>query len=155
MSTSTAEMPQPSSVNDKEPAATQIGLEMTGMPEPRRIPGGAISELLEREWLVTNGLGGYASGTLAGAATRRYHGLLVAAHAAPLGRVMMFNHLAEQFRAPGAADVWVGGVERPGGATDVQGVDSLTEFRLEFGLPVWRYTVGNCVVEKRIIMPHR
>ena len=45
--------------------------------------------LLEREWLVSNGLGGYASGTICGAATRRYHGILVAALPAPLGRVMM------------------------------------------------------------------
>jgi glycogen debranching enzyme len=51
--------------------------------------------LLSREWLVTNGLGGYASGTIAGVTTRRYHGLLIAAMPAPLGRMMMFNHLSE------------------------------------------------------------
>ena len=51
-----------------------------------------------REWLVTNGLGGYASGTVAGVATRRYHGLLIAAMPAPLGRMMMLNHLSEQLR---------------------------------------------------------
>ncbi len=54
--------------------------------------------LLEREWLVTNGLGGYASGTVSGACTRRYHGLLIAALPAPLGRTLMFNHLAEEVR---------------------------------------------------------
>jgi hypothetical protein len=48
-----------------------------------------------REWIVTNGLGGYASGTVCGVPTRRYHGLLVAALPAPLGRTMMFNHLNE------------------------------------------------------------
>ena len=58
----------------------------------------ALDALLEREWLVTNGLGGYASGTVSGAATRRYHGLLIAAHPAPLGRVMMVNHLWEFLR---------------------------------------------------------
>ncbi len=42
-----------------------------------------------REWLVTNGLGGYASGTVAGTVTWRYHGLLVASLPAPLGRVVM------------------------------------------------------------------
>src|SRR6266436_281373 len=56
------------------------------------------SGLVEREWLVTNGLGGYASGTIAGACTRRYHGLLIAALPAPLGRRVMFNHLAEEFK---------------------------------------------------------
>src|ERR1041385_433474 len=49
--------------------------------------------LLETEWLVTNGLGGYASGTLAGVITRRYHGILVAALPNPLGRTVMLNHL--------------------------------------------------------------
>ena len=52
--------------------------------------------LLEREWLVANGLGGYASGTLAGVGTRRYHGLLVAALPAPVGRAVMLNHLSEE-----------------------------------------------------------
>src|SRR4029077_16932953 len=66
----------------------------------RRIPfsgeGSAPPEVLaEREWLVTNGLGGYASGTLLGAITRRYHGLLIAALPAPLGRVVMLNQLTE------------------------------------------------------------
>ena len=56
--------------------------------------------LTAREWLVTNGIGGYASGTIAGVATRRYHGLLVAALPNPLGRSMMFNHLSEQVRLP-------------------------------------------------------
>jgi predicted glycogen debranching enzyme len=120
----------------------------------RRVAGLDLKRLIECEWLVSNGLGGYASGTLAGAATRRYHGLLVAAHAAPLGRVMMFNHLAEQFRTAGAKDISVGGVERPG-AIDVKGIETLLEFRLESGLPVWLYKVGDCTIEKRIIMPHR
>ena len=54
--------------------------------------------LLEREWLATNGLGGYASGTISGACTRRYHSLLIAALPAPLGRMVMFNHLAEELK---------------------------------------------------------
>src|SRR6516162_2450384 len=47
------------------------------------------------EWLVTNGLGGYASGTVTGLVTRRFHGYLVAALPAPRGRTMMLNHLVE------------------------------------------------------------
>ena len=54
----------------------------------------------EPEWLVANGLGGYASGTVSGAATRRYHGLLIAALPAPFGRVLMLNGLAEEFHLP-------------------------------------------------------
>src|SRR5215471_3463764 len=54
--------------------------------------------VLEREWLVTNGLGGYASGTVSGSCSRRYHGLLIAALPAPLGRYVMFNHLTEEIK---------------------------------------------------------
>src|SRR5262249_640743 len=46
---------------------------------------------LRQEWLVTNGLGGYASGTVTGSITRRYHGLLISALPNPLGRMMMLN----------------------------------------------------------------
>jgi len=49
---------------------------------------------LNEEWLVTNGLGGYASGTVTGSITRRYHGLLIAALPNPLGRMMMLNGLS-------------------------------------------------------------
>ena len=54
------------------------------------------------EWLVTNGLGGYASGTVSGAMTRRYHGLLIAALPNPLGRTTMLNGLSERLRLPEA-----------------------------------------------------
>ena len=53
------------------------------------------AELFRREWLVTNGLGGYASGTISGSVTWRYHGLLIAALPEPFGRTVMLNHLAE------------------------------------------------------------
>ena len=54
--------------------------------------------LLTREWLVTNGRGGYASGSIAGVPTRRFHGLLVASLPTPLGRTMMFNDVVEQVK---------------------------------------------------------
>jgi predicted glycogen debranching enzyme len=111
--------------------------------------------LIDREWLVTNGLGGYASGTLAGAATRRYHGLLIAAHPAPLGRVMMFNHLTESFRFADWTETGVGGVEHSDGTLELRGADILTEFRLDLGLPVWRYTAHDHVIEKRVYLPHQ
>jgi predicted glycogen debranching enzyme len=121
----------------------------------RRLRGGDIATWLDREWLVTNGLGGYACGTVSGAATRRYHGLLVAAHPAPLGRVMMWNHLTEHFRFPGYVGVAVGGSEKAGGSIDIDGTDALTEFRLEMGLPVWRFETHGHVIEKRVYMPYR
>ena len=60
----------------------------------------SYDEIVSREWLVTNGLGGYASGTVAGAITRRYHAPLIAALPAPHGRVVMLNHLSERIRLP-------------------------------------------------------
>ena len=68
----------------------------------------AAEPMPRREWLVTNGLGGYASGTVAGVVTRRYHGLLVSALPAPLGRIVMLNHLLERVRLPDRRVVWLG-----------------------------------------------
>jgi len=110
--------------------------------------------LLDREWLVTNGLGGYASGTVSGAVTRRYHGLLIAALAAPLGRVVMWNHVSEFLRFSDDDVVSLGAEERAGGQLDLKSADYLTEFRLEDGLPVWTYRVRDVVVEKRVLLPH-
>jgi len=110
---------------------------------------------IEREWLVTNGLGGYASGTVAGVASRRYHGLLVSALPNPLGRTMMLNHLIEHVTAPDGTRVRLGGWEHVGGRLDLPGASHLVEFRLEGGLPVWRFEIAGAVVERRIVMPHR
>ena len=80
------------------------------MAEPlRRIPWPTFDSsnpeaLVTREWLVTNGLGGYASGSVAGAITRRYHGLLIAAIPAPFGRTVMLSHVAEQMLREFSAD---------------------------------------------------
>src|SRR5438067_9816767 len=110
--------------------------------------------LLEREWIVTNALGGYASGTISGAVTRRYHGLLIAALPAPLGRVVMWNHISEFLRFGPNEIVSLGGEERAGGQLDLHGAEFLREFRLEEGLPIWIYRVGDLVLEKRIWLPH-
>ena len=106
---------------------------------------GETERLLTREWLVTNGLGGYASGTVAGVLTRRYHGLLIAALPAPLGRLVMLNHVSETFTLPDADPVSI---------DEEQGIGHLSEFRLEAGLPVWRFAFGATVVEKRLVLPH-
>src|SRR5688572_26483599 len=94
--------------------------------------------LLTREWLITNGLGGYASGTVGGAVTRRYHGILVAALPAPLGRTVMLNHLWEEVRLPDGSVIILGGTERVRGV-DIPGASALESFFLDTGLPVWRY----------------
>jgi predicted glycogen debranching enzyme len=117
-------------------------------------PKGGAESLLTREWLVTNGLGGYASGTIGGIPTRRYHGLLVAALPSPFGRMMMLNHLSEQVRLPSGKVVRFGGQEWVGGRLELQDVNCLTDFRLEAGLPVWRYQIDGAVIEKRVLLAH-
>src|SRR5918998_5198209 len=111
--------------------------------------------IIRREWLVTNGLGGFASGSVAGVPTRRYHGLLISALPTPLGRTVMLNHLAEWLRLPDGRRFHVGGQERAGGTLELPGARHLTEFRLEEGLPVWRYDLEGAAVEKRVLMPHK
>src|SRR6476646_2283080 len=114
-----------------------------------------LNAFIEREWLVTNGLGGYASGTIAGAATRRYHGLLIAAHPAPLGRVMMVNHLWEYLRLPDYKTIPFGGEEKVAGQLHIHGAEHLIDFRLEAGLPVWRYEVEGFELERRVYFAYR
>ena len=109
--------------------------------------------LVAREWLVTNGLGGYASGTVSGISSRRYHGLLVAALPAPMGRMMLFNHLVEDVRSSdGTVGILAGDAAEVEARTAAQ---NLSSFELEFGLPVWRYRIGGATLEKRLMMPHR
>jgi len=108
--------------------------------------------LLTREWLVTNGLGGYASGTLAGVCTRRYHSLLVAALAAPAGRMVMFNHLSEELKLDHGA-THLATIELSDAPFDPS-VAALTEFRLESGLPIWKFELGAVQLEKRVLLPH-
>lgn len=110
--------------------------------------------LLSREWLVSNGLGGFASGSVGGVATRRYHGMLISALPTPLGRSVMLNHLDEWVRLSDGRRFLIGGQERAGRQLELPAALHLTEFRLEEGLPVWRYEIAGTVLEKRILMPH-
>ena len=107
-----------------------------------------------REWLVTNGLGGYAAGTVAGVITRRYHGLLIAALPAPLGRFVMLNHLLERVRLPDRRVIWLGDEDEVAGPNISDKREHLEEFRLEMGLPVWMYRVDGFTIEKRVVMPY-
>src|SRR5690242_6860306 len=108
---------------------------------------------LNEEWLVTNGLGGYASGTVSGAITRRYHGLLIAALPNPIGRMMMLNGLSERLRLPDRRVVYTGAEELS--SINPEHTLPVSEFRLEGGLPVWRYELNGFVLEKRLLMPYR
>jgi predicted glycogen debranching enzyme len=110
--------------------------------------------LLTREWLVTNGLGGYASASVSGACTRRYHGLLVSALPAPLGRMVMLSHFAEEIAMPDESVIDFSAEEINEEHLNLHSSEFLSEFRLEAGLPTWRYDIRGCILEKRVIMPH-
>jgi len=111
--------------------------------------------LLDAEWLVTNGLGGYSSSSVAGVITRRYHGLLVAALRNPLGRTVMLNHLGELVRLADGRSSFLGGTDDVGGRLDRSIVQRLHSFELQAGLPVWRYDWEGIEIEKRVLMLHR
>ena len=104
-----------------------------------------------REWLVTNGIGGFASGTVSGSMTRRYHGLLVAALQPPLGRTQLVAALDETVRYAG--DTYALATQRwASGAVDPQGFLYLESFRLEGTSPVWTYALADALLEKRVWM---
>jgi predicted glycogen debranching enzyme len=111
--------------------------------------------LVDKEWLVTNGLGGYASGSLAGVVTRGFHGYLVAALPTPLGRIMMLNDLIERVELPDGTSVQLSGEERTDAPLKTHGAEYLEEFRLEEGIPVWAFRIGDALLEKRVLMVHR
>ncbi len=125
-----------------------LKMQWSGEMDPEAEP------LLSHEWLVTNGLGGYASATVSGVCTRRYHGMLIAALPAPLGRVEMLNYLWEQVTLRDGAVFQLSGLERADSDLEYHGPIHLVEFHLESGLPVWRYQLGRVVLEKRVLMPH-
>lgn len=124
------------------------------LEEPIVVPltPSATSRPLDDEWLVTNGLAGYASGTISGACTRRYHGLLIAALPVPLGRLMMLNHLSVEIILANGHVAQLDRDNLPDEATTDEAWRG--DFQLETGLPVWRYHVGPYRLEKRIVMPH-
>jgi predicted glycogen debranching enzyme len=112
---------------------------------------GELAAAEDREWLVTNGLGGFASGTVAGTATRRYHGLLIAALQAPVGRTVLVAGLDESVRYLGssfplATNRWSSGFVSPSGYLQIE------SFFLEGAKPVWRYALAEALLEKRVWM---
>lgn len=117
--------------------------------------GAAAPEVLgEREWLVTNGIGGYASATILGAITRRYHGLLIAALPTPHGRVVMLNQLSEELELGDGTRVELSSGLGFHDSIESPGFAALSDFWLEDGLPVWRYQIGALELEKRLFMVH-
>ncbi|HSV20561.1 MAG TPA: amylo-alpha-1,6-glucosidase [Casimicrobiaceae bacterium] len=115
-------------------------------------PDGDPAFLRDREWLVTNGLGGYASGTLLGIGTRRYHGLFVPNLADPKGRHIMISRFDEEIDVDGRC-VRLGGAEFLDGRLETDVHRCLTRFTLDAMMPTWRFELGARVIEKTIVMP--
>ncbi len=104
-----------------------------------------------REWIVTNGIGGFASGTIAGCLTRRYHGLLIAALQPPVGRTQLVAGLDEIVRYAGA-EYPLATHQWASGAVDPKGFLNIQSFRLEGMTPVWTFALADALLEKRILM---
>jgi predicted glycogen debranching enzyme len=110
---------------------------------------GDLSSAESREWLVTNGIGGYASSTVAGLLTRRYHGLLIAALQPPLGRTLLlakldetvgYNHLTYALYTNRWAD----------GNVEPHGYRHIESFALDGTIPTWKFACADALLEKRI-----
>ncbi|GIE85118.1 amylo-alpha-1,6-glucosidase [Actinoplanes regularis] len=107
-----------------------------------------------REWLVPDGTGGYAMGTVTGLRTRRYHGLLVVAGMTPASRMLGLASLDAVLTLPSGARVRLGCHEWSGGAVEPRGHLLLTSFALIDGVPRWRWRIGDVVIEREIAMVH-
>ena len=112
-----------------------------------------LEQATRREWLVTNGRGGYAAGTVSGALTRSYHGLLVAALEPPVRRTLFVAKLDDralyrEARFCLSTDRWADGTVEPKGYLNID------RFWLDGCTPVWWFTVGDALIERRIWMVH-
>jgi predicted glycogen debranching enzyme len=111
------------------------------------------AELRRKEWLITNGLGGYASGTLAGIPARKYHGLFVPNLTEPKGRHIMISRCDEML-VIGAHRLHLGGAEFADQRVVGESHRYLTEFRMDDRIAVWRFEFEDTVFEKSVVMPH-
>ena len=112
---------------------------------------GNLSTAQSREWLITNGIGGYGCGTISGVITRCYHGLLIAALNPPLKRTLLLSKLDETIQYDYQTyscftNRWFDGTISP------QGYLNIESFRLEGTIPVWTFACGDALIEKRIWM---
>ena len=114
----------------------------------------SLAEGGDREWLVADGCGGYAMGTVCGLRTRRYHGLLVPAVGGPSARRLGLVALDPVLELPSGVVVRLGVHEWAGGVVAPAGHTYLESFDLDDGLPRWRWRVGAVVLERELAMRH-
>ncbi|RFC35945.1 MAG: putative glycogen debranching enzyme [Candidatus Nitrotoga sp. SPKER] len=112
---------------------------------------GNFERAVELEWLVTNGMGGYASGTVGDLNTRRYHGLLMAALSPPAGRTLLVAKVDTTVRYRGKiyhlfCNEFIDGTVSP------HGYLHLESFFLDGTVPVWHYALADALIEKRVLM---
>src|SRR6476659_1308857 len=100
-----------------------------------------LEAALSHEWLVTNGLGGYAAGTLPGVNTRRYHGLLIAALKPPVERTQLVANCDEEVEMDGVT-YFLGANEYHDDRIHPGGFVHLESFKLEHAIPTFLYRVG-------------
>ncbi len=115
---------------------------------------GDLGQAERREWWLGNGLGAYAAGTIAGTLTRRYHGLLIAPVYPPLGRWLVFSK-ADATLLDGDQEIPLFTNRWGGGAVNPEGHVQLESFHLHGRMPVWRYALGDRVIEQRIWLEPR
>ena len=104
-----------------------------------------FDEATRREWLETNGIGGFASSTVSGIHTRRYHGLLIAATKPPVGRMLMVSKFEETL-VVGDQRFDLSANEYPG-AIHPRGFEYLSDFRLD-PWPIYTYEMAGVKIEK-------
>ena len=112
---------------------------------------GDLAQAERREWWLANGRGAYAAGTVAGTLTRRYHGLLIAPLALPLGRFLVVAKMDAvltdgEHEWPLSGNRWGDGGVNPTGHVHIE------SFQLDGRMPVWRYAIGAARLEMRIWM---
>jgi predicted glycogen debranching enzyme len=129
---------------DSSPALPRLGFEW---PE-----GTDFSRDIAHEWLVTNGRGGYASGTVVNCNTRRYHGLFIPS-LEKRGRTVLLARLAEHARVEGKTYPLTT-EERADGSVSEDGARHLRGFHLDGLLPVWEYQVGPARLRRKLMMVH-
>jgi len=105
----------------------------------------------KKEWLVTNGIGGYASSTIINANTRKYHGLLIAAHNPPGWRVVHLSKLDERFKAGSCTYILAANENRSGFAE--LGFIHLQQVKVA-PIPTFTYSLGDVFLEKTVFMVH-
>ncbi len=129
----------------------------SGLPTLRLTPDAwtTLDAALSHEWLVTNGMGGYAMGTLAGATTRCYHGWLIAAPRAPQERVALVTKVDERVTLPDGAQIALGTNEYADGTIDPRGFERLAGFALEGLIPTFTFSLAaGLTLERRLWMEH-